>query len=127
MGRTGEGCLHASSSSARATQAAAESALDQLDYAGVFVFVGHGQAQCRGSTTTGSSSWSRPCIGAYNYDAEGFGPALDLLASGSLPLDVLIEAEDVPLDKIVPVMERLAGGEIPGKVLVRPEVSQVPT
>ena len=63
-------------------------------------------------------------LGAFNYDAEGFGPALDLLASGALPLDVLIEDEDVLLDGVLPAMERLSGGEIAGKVLVRPEVSQ---
>ena len=63
-------------------------------------------------------------IGAYNYDAEGFGPALDLLASGALPLDVLIESEDTTLDDIGAVMQRLASGEIAGKVLVRPELTE---
>ena len=31
-------------------------------------------------------------IGAYNYDAAGFAPALELLASGSMPLDALVGA-----------------------------------
>ena len=35
-------------------------------------------------------------LGAYNYDAEGFGPALELLASGALPVDLLIEPEMSP-------------------------------
>ncbi len=103
---------------------AAQSALDQLDYAGVFVFVGTGSTMPRVNHNR-VIILEQTLIGAYNYDAEGFGPALELLASGSMPLDVLIENDDVPLDKIVPVMERLAGGEIPGKVMVRPEASEV--
>ncbi len=101
---------------------AAERGLDQLDYAGVFVFVGTGSSMPRVNHNR-VIVLEQTLIGAYNYDAEGFGPALELLASGCLPLDVLIENEDVALDEILPVMERLAAGEIPGKVLVRPEVS----
>ena len=62
-------------------------------------------------------------IGAYNYEAAGFAPALELLASGALPLDALIEPDDVLLDGLLPAMERLAAGELAGKVMVRPEVS----
>ena len=40
-------------------------------------------------------------IGAYNYDADGFAPALELLASGALPLDLLIEPDDVLLDDVL--------------------------
>ena len=39
-------------------------------------------------------------IAAYNYDIDGFAPALELLASGKLPLDHLIEADDVLLDEL---------------------------
>jgi (R,R)-butanediol dehydrogenase / meso-butanediol dehydrogenase / diacetyl reductase len=99
---------------------AAEAALDQLDYAGTLVFVGTG------------SEWPRvnhnrmivlelSAIGAYNYDAEGFGPALELLASGRLPVEALIEPTDIGLDAILPTMRRLAAGEVAAKVLVRPE------
>jgi hypothetical protein len=62
-------------------------------------------------------------LGAYNYDAEGFGPALNLLAGGQLPIDLLIEPDDVPLSGVGDAMERLAHGEIAGKVLVRPQVT----
>jgi 2-desacetyl-2-hydroxyethyl bacteriochlorophyllide A dehydrogenase len=103
---------------------AAEGALDQLDYAGTFVFVGTGSTMPRVNHNR-IIVLEQTLIGAYNYDAEGFGPALELLASGRLPLGVLIEPEDVALDQIVPVMQRLAGGEIPGKVLVIPQVSEV--
>ena len=49
-------------------------------------------------------------IAAYNYDSEGFAPALELLASGKLPLDALIESEDVLLDDVLATMHRLAAG-----------------
>jgi nitrite reductase (cytochrome c-552) len=57
------------------------------------------------------------------YDAAGFGPALELLASGALPLDALIEPGDVLLDEVIATMHRLAAGELPGKVMVRPKVT----
>jgi (R,R)-butanediol dehydrogenase/meso-butanediol dehydrogenase/diacetyl reductase len=101
--------------------AAAEAALAQLDYAGTLVFVGTGH------------DWPRvdhnrmivlelTAIGAYNYDADGFESALGLLASGDLPLDLLIEPDDVRLDGVLTAMRRLAAGELAAKVLVRPEV-----
>jgi len=39
--------------------------------------------------------------GAYNYNAEGFGPAVALLDSGLLPLEFLIEPDDIPLDGVM--------------------------
>ena len=62
-------------------------------------------------------------IGAYNFDADGFAPALELLASGALPLDLLIEPDDVGLDRVLVTMQRLAAGELPGKVMVTPVAS----
>ena len=44
---------------------------------------------------------------------------MDLLASGQLPLDPLIERDDVLLDDVLATMHRLAAGELPGKVMVR--------
>ena len=61
-------------------------------------------------------------LGAYNYSTDGFGPAVDLLAGGAVPIDLLLEPEDVPLDGVMDAMERMSRGEIPGKVLVNPEV-----
>ena len=101
---------------------AAESALDQLDYAGTLVFVGTGRVTPRINHNR-VIVLELTVIGAYNYDADGFGPALELLASGRLPLGALIEADDVLLDSLLPTMRRLAAGELPGKVMVRPEVS----
>ena len=102
--------------------AAAESGLDQLDYAGTFVFVGTGHTPPRVNHNR-VIVLEQTLIGAYNYDASGFGPALELLASGALPLDLLIEPVDVPLDQVLTTMHRLAAGELPGKVMVVPEVS----
>ena len=102
--------------------AAVASALDQLDYAGTLVFVGTGSETPRINHNR-MIVLELTAIGAYNYDAEGFGPALELLASGRMPVDLLIEPTDVGLDGLLPALERLGRGELPGKVLVRPEVS----
>ncbi len=101
---------------------AAETALDQLDFAGTLVFVGTGRDLPRVNHNR-MIVLELTILGAYNYDAEGFQPALDLLASGRLPVDLLIEPDDVLLSDVGAAMERLTHGEIAGKVLVRPEVS----
>jgi 2-desacetyl-2-hydroxyethyl bacteriochlorophyllide A dehydrogenase len=100
---------------------AAESAFHQLDYAGTMVFVGTGHDMPRINHNR-AIVLELTIIAAYNYDIEGFAPALELLASGKLPLDQLIEADDVLLDDLLGTMHRLAAGELPGKVMVRPEV-----
>jgi 2-desacetyl-2-hydroxyethyl bacteriochlorophyllide A dehydrogenase len=102
--------------------AAAESALDQVDFAGTFVFVGTGHYPPRVNHNR-VIILELTLIGAYNYDAAGWGPALELLASGRLPLDALVDGEDVLLDGLLPAMERLAAGEIPAKVMVVPETT----
>jgi 2-desacetyl-2-hydroxyethyl bacteriochlorophyllide A dehydrogenase len=101
---------------------AAEAALDQLDFAGTLVFVGTGRELPRINHNR-MIVLELSIIGAYNYDDDGFGPALELLASGALPTDLLIEVDDVLLGDVGATMQRLAQGEIAGKVLVRPEVS----
>lgn len=58
--------------------------------------------------------------GSFVYDAGGFEAALDLLASGRLPLDELVEPDDVDLDGLLPAMRGLAEGRIARKVLVAP-------
>jgi threonine dehydrogenase-like Zn-dependent dehydrogenase len=61
------------------------------------------------------------CVtGAYNYDENGLGDALDLLASGALETGLLIEPEDVPLSGLLEAMERLAAGQIGGKIMIAP-------
>jgi threonine dehydrogenase-like Zn-dependent dehydrogenase len=99
---------------------AGEAALDQLDYAGTLVFVGTGHEMPRVNHNR-MIVLELTIIGAYNYDAAGFAPALDLLASGALPLDLLIEPVDITLGELAPTMQRLAAGELPGKVMVVPQ------
>jgi (R,R)-butanediol dehydrogenase / meso-butanediol dehydrogenase / diacetyl reductase len=101
---------------------AAESALDQLDFAGTLVLVGTGGEPPRVNHNR-MIILELSAIGTYNYDAAGFAPALDLLASGGLPVDLLIAPDDVLLDGLADTIDQLVLGQIPGKVLVRPEVS----
>ena len=63
--------------------------------------------------------------GAYEYDADGVSDALAVLASGAIDVDVLVEPDDIPLDDVVPALRGLAAGEVAGKVLVRPSLSEV--
>jgi len=58
--------------------------------------------------------------GAYAYDENGFARALEMIASGSLPTDLLIAENDIGLDGLLQAMRQLAAGEIGGKVLVAP-------
>jgi 2-desacetyl-2-hydroxyethyl bacteriochlorophyllide A dehydrogenase len=101
--------------------AAVEAALDQLDRAGTFVFLGTGSETPRINHNR-VIILELTLLGSYNYDALGFEAALALLASGRLPLDLLIEPEDVPLDAVGVTMQRLGAGEIAGKALVVPQV-----
>ena len=58
--------------------------------------------------------------GANTYDHDGFEQALALLASGQLPVDDLLEPDDVPLEGVLDAMRDLAEGRRAGKVLVKP-------
>jgi hypothetical protein len=60
-------------------------------------------------------------LGTYNYGADGFQPVLELLDGGAMPLDLLIEPDDVPLDGVMGAMEQMSRGEFAAKVLVNPE------
>ena len=100
--------------------AAAEQALGQLDFAGTLVFVGTGSGPTRVNHNR-MIIMELEAMGAYNYSPAGFGPAIDLLDSGVLPVDLLIENDDVPLSGIMDAMERLSRGELASKVLVSPQ------
>lgn len=99
--------------------AALEAGFGQLDYAGTLVVVGTGFEPPRLNQNR-MIIFELEIIGAYNYNDEGFGPAVDLLDDGRLPLDALIEPDNVPLGAVMVSMERLARGEIPSKVMVQP-------
>ena len=101
---------------------AIETALGQLDYAGTMVIVGTGFEPPRINQNR-LIIFELEIVGAYNYDDAGFQPAVDLLDSGTLPLECLMEPKDVPLSDVMGSMERLSRGEIPSKVMVRPGLS----
>jgi 2-desacetyl-2-hydroxyethyl bacteriochlorophyllide A dehydrogenase len=98
---------------------AVEAGFGQLDYAGTLVIVGTGFEPPRINQNR-VIIFELEIIGAYNYNDEGFQPALDLLDSGMLPLDALIEPNNVSLSEVMASMQRLARGEIPSKVMVQP-------
>jgi (R,R)-butanediol dehydrogenase/meso-butanediol dehydrogenase/diacetyl reductase len=62
-------------------------------------------------------------VGSFVYDLGGFEQALALLADDEFPTDLLIEADDVPLDGLSDALAGLAAGRFAGKVMVVPRVS----
>jgi len=102
--------------------AAAAQALDNLDRAGTLVFVGTGAVPVPVNHNR-MIILELEAIGAYNYSADGFQPVLDLLDGGAMPIDLLVEPDDVPLGGVMEAMDRLSRGEIAAKVLVNPEAS----
>lgn len=96
-----------------------ESALGQLCKTGRLVIVGTGMERPRLDANRVLMN-ELVVTGAYNYDENGFRDALSLLASGRLPTRLLLEADDVSLERLLGAMEGLAAGRIAGKVLVAP-------
>jgi threonine dehydrogenase-like Zn-dependent dehydrogenase len=62
-------------------------------------------------------------VGSFLYDRGGFDRALQLLARDGFPTDRLIEADDVPLDRLSDALAGLAAGRFAGKVMVVPRLS----
>jgi (R,R)-butanediol dehydrogenase / meso-butanediol dehydrogenase / diacetyl reductase len=98
---------------------AAEAALDQLQGAGTLVVVGTGSVLPRFNHNR-MIVLELSIIGAYNYDAAGFAPALELLASGDIPVELLTEPDDVPLAGLLDAMHRMGEGTVATKPLVTP-------
>ena len=96
-----------------------EGALAKLKRAGTLVQVGTGRDQPPLNLNRILLN-ELVVTGAFNYDENGFADALRLLASGSLPTDLLIESKDVGLEDLLSTCERLAAGKIGGKQLVVP-------
>lgn len=99
--------------------AAAARALDQLDRAGTLVLVGTGPAPVPVNHNR-MIILELEVLGSYNYSVDGFRPAVDLLSGGLLPVDLLVEAADVPLTGVMDAMERISRGDVAAKVLVGP-------
>ncbi len=98
---------------------AAEAALTQLVGGGTMVIVGTGMDHPRLDTNRVLLN-ELVVTGAFNYDRGGFEASLDLIGSGVLPLDDLLESEAVGLSGLLGGMNQLRAGELAGKVLVQP-------
>jgi threonine dehydrogenase-like Zn-dependent dehydrogenase len=101
---------------------AMESGLAQLKRRGRLVLVGAGMASPRFDPNRILLN-ELTITGAFCYDADGFDRSLELLASGRLPLNELIDPVDVPLTGTLDAMQALASGRIAAKVLIAPGAS----
>lgn len=99
---------------------AMEAALAQLRRGGTLVLVGTGMRRPKLDHNRILLN-ELVVTGAYEYDAGGFDDAIALLASGRLPVEHLIEREDVPLERLREAIDRLAAGELAGKVMIVPK------
>jgi 2-desacetyl-2-hydroxyethyl bacteriochlorophyllide A dehydrogenase len=101
---------------------AMESGLTQLKRAGTLVMVGTGLAR---PTFDHNRILLNELVvtGAFNYDDGGFEEALQLLASGALPVEQLIEREDVSLGGMLEALFELEHGGRPAKVMVAPRAA----
>jgi threonine dehydrogenase-like Zn-dependent dehydrogenase len=98
-------------------RSAMEQALGQLGRGGRLVLVGAGIDPPRFDANRITLN-ELEITGAFVYDATGFEDALALLPE--LPLEHLIEPDDVALPGLLDAMERLAAGELAGKVMITP-------
>lgn len=98
---------------------AAEAALAQLRPMGTLVLVGTGLRHPRLDRNRILMN-ELVVTGSYCHGEGGFERALALIASGRLPLRALLEPVEVGLHELVPALERLAAGELAGKVMVAP-------
>jgi threonine dehydrogenase-like Zn-dependent dehydrogenase len=96
-----------------------EAAHTQLKRRGRLVLVGAGMAAPRFNPNRILLN-ELTITGAFCYDADGFDRALELLASGRMPVDELLEADDVPLTGALEAMHGLHDGRIAAKVLIAP-------
>jgi 2-desacetyl-2-hydroxyethyl bacteriochlorophyllide A dehydrogenase len=99
--------------------AAMEAGLAQLRRAGTMVFVGTGMRRPRLDHNRILLN-ELVVTGAFCYDDDGCRTALDLLASGQLDLETLIESSDVGLDGLLGALEELEAGRLAAKVMVVP-------
>jgi threonine dehydrogenase-like Zn-dependent dehydrogenase len=100
-------------------RAAMEAGLAQLRRAGRLVMVGAGIEPPRFDPNRILLN-ELSITGSFTYDADGFEHALELLGSGRMPVDLLLEPGEVPLSDLLGAMQRLAAGEVAAKVLVSP-------
>ncbi len=100
-------------------KSAIEAALGQLQRGGTLVLVGAGIARPKFDANRILLN-ELVITGAFVYDHDGFPRALELLASGTLPLELLVEPEDVGLEGLVDACVALNDGDLAAKVMVAP-------
>jgi threonine dehydrogenase-like Zn-dependent dehydrogenase len=101
---------------------AMESALAQLKRGGTLVLVGAGMARPKFDPNRILLN-ELVITGAFVYDFDGFPRALEMLASGKLPLDLLVEQEDYPLSRLLDAAIGLHEGDLAAKAMVVPRTS----
>jgi threonine dehydrogenase-like Zn-dependent dehydrogenase len=102
---------------------AQESALAQLKRGGTLVLVGAGISRPRFDPNRILLN-ELVITGAFVYDHDGFPRALELLASGAMPNDLLVEQEDYPLNRLLDAAIALHEGDLAAKAMVVPQVSE---
>jgi (R,R)-butanediol dehydrogenase/meso-butanediol dehydrogenase/diacetyl reductase len=100
-------------------KAAIEAGLGQLKRAGVLVLVGAGISKPKFDSNRILLN-ELVITGSFVYDHDGFPRALEMLASGKLPLDLLVEPNEVGLEGLVDACVALNDGELAAKVMVVP-------
>jgi threonine dehydrogenase-like Zn-dependent dehydrogenase len=100
---------------------AQETALTQLKRAGTLVLVGAGIARPKFDPNRILLN-ELVVTGAFVYDHDGFPRALELLASGRMPNDLLVEPDDVPLNRLLDAAIGLHEGDLAAKAMVVPRV-----
>jgi (R,R)-butanediol dehydrogenase / meso-butanediol dehydrogenase / diacetyl reductase len=98
---------------------AMEGALSSLDRAGTLVLSGTGRGRPRFNPNR-LIVHELVVTGTVEYTQDDYRAALDLLAGRRLPVDALIEPEDLPLARLQWGMEQLMAGGLAGKVMVAP-------
>ena len=101
---------------------AQESALAQLKRAGTLVLVGAGMARPKFDPNRILLN-EVTITGAFVYDHDGWARALELLASGKMPNDLLVEQDDYPLNRLLDAAIGLHEGELAAKAMVVPRVT----
>jgi threonine dehydrogenase-like Zn-dependent dehydrogenase len=96
-----------------------EAALANLDVGGTLVLSGTGMLRPQIDAIRMIIN-ELTMVGTVEYTPTDYEDSLELLASGRLPTDLLVEPEDRGLGGLEGTLAQLARGEIAGKVLVVP-------
>jgi threonine dehydrogenase-like Zn-dependent dehydrogenase len=100
---------------------AMEAGLAQLKRAGILVLVGAGIRKPKFDNNRILLN-ELVITGAFVYDHDGFPRALELLASGTMPNDLLVEQEDYPLNRLLDAAVGLHEGDLAAKAMIVPRV-----